>query len=84
MKWNAPPARFIGFPVAIAAVAVVVAVTSGEGGGDGWESNAPRTPQQRPLVQEGLVAAWVVVLIFSQTVLKTAGLASITVHKGPH
>src|SRR5438270_10624931 len=31
-----------------AAVAVVLAVTTADLGGDGWESNPPRTPQQRP------------------------------------
>src|ERR1700675_859119 len=31
-----------------AAVAVILAVTTTEIGGDGWESNPPRTPQQRP------------------------------------
>src|SRR5438093_9090609 len=30
------------------AVAVNLAVTAPEFGGDGWESNPPRTPQQRP------------------------------------
>ena len=30
------------------AVAVILAVTTSEIGGDGWESNPPRTPQQRP------------------------------------
>jgi hypothetical protein len=31
-----------------AAVAVILAVTTTKNGGDGWESNPPRTPQQRP------------------------------------
>src|SRR5260221_13739329 len=31
-----------------AAVAVILAVTATKSGGDGWESNPPRTPQQRP------------------------------------
>ena len=31
-----------------AAVAVILAVTTAEIGGDGWESNPPRTNQQRP------------------------------------
>jgi hypothetical protein len=31
-----------------AAVAVILAVTTTRFGGDGWESNPPRTPQQRP------------------------------------
>src|SRR5205807_4899032 len=31
-----------------AAVAVILAVTAAGFGGDGWESNPPRTPQQRP------------------------------------
>ncbi len=31
-----------------AAVAVMLAVTPAKNGGDGWESNPPRTPQQRP------------------------------------
>src|SRR5438876_4490040 len=31
-----------------AAVAVILAVIARETGGDGWESNPPRTPQQRP------------------------------------
>jgi hypothetical protein len=29
-------------------VAVILAVTTAESGGDGWESSPPRTPQQRP------------------------------------
>jgi hypothetical protein len=29
-------------------VAVGLAVTAAKCGGDGWESNPPRTPQQRP------------------------------------
>src|SRR2546429_4912471 len=29
-------------------MAVILAVISQEVGGDGWESNPPRTPQQRP------------------------------------
>ena len=29
-------------------VAVILAVIATEIGGDGWESNPPRTPQQRP------------------------------------
>src|SRR2546427_6147259 len=31
-----------------AAVAVILAVIAANFGGDGWESNPPRTPQQRP------------------------------------
>src|ERR1700674_4813246 len=31
-----------------AAVAVILAVVTANFGGDGWESNPPRTPQQRP------------------------------------
>ena len=31
-----------------AAVAVMLAVIDAKFGGDGWESNPPRTPQQRP------------------------------------
>jgi len=30
------------------AVAVMLAATTDKIGGDGWESNPPRTPQQRP------------------------------------
>src|SRR5436305_120368 len=37
-----------GRPVKFAAVAVILAVSNAESGGDGWESNPPRTPQQRP------------------------------------
>jgi hypothetical protein len=29
-------------------VAVILAVMTAKSGGDGWESNPPRTPQQRP------------------------------------
>ncbi len=29
-------------------MAVILAVIAPESGGDGWESNPPRTPQQRP------------------------------------
>src|SRR5882672_10275501 len=32
----------------VAAVAVILAVIATRNGGDGWESNPPRTPQQRP------------------------------------
>ncbi len=32
----------------VAAVAVILAVKEPGFGGDGWESNPPRTPQQRP------------------------------------
>src|SRR2546422_5225178 len=35
-------------PRGFATVAVMLAVTAAEAGGDGWESNPPRTPQQRP------------------------------------
>src|SRR2546428_3021575 len=35
-------------PRGFATVAVMLAVTAAESGGDGWESNPPRTPQQRP------------------------------------
>ena len=31
-----------------APVAVILAVNAAKSGGDGWESNPPRTPQQRP------------------------------------
>src|ERR1035437_6221887 len=42
-----------GFPRPVAeqtptAAAVTLAVRTAEIGGDGWESNPPRTPQQRP------------------------------------
>ena len=35
-------------PFLCAAVAVILAVITSKAGGDGWESNPPRTPQQRP------------------------------------
>ena len=46
-----------------ATVAVILAVTTAEIGGDGWESNPPGTPHSAP-----------------QTVLKTGGRESTTVH----
>ena len=41
------PSARVGVRCAVA-VAVILAVTTAEIGGDGWESNPPRTPQQRP------------------------------------
>ena len=69
-----PRLRWLGFLKVLRSISIrrsalrsaAVAVIRAKNGGDGWESNPPRTPQQRPA-----------------TILKTAGLASASVHEGP-
>jgi len=44
----AHPSRLLRSQKPAAVLAVILAVIQPEFGGDGWESNPPRTPQQRP------------------------------------